>query len=75
MHVNPDHGSQLALIRALRELGATHVRVGDVECRFDLVLSPLASRSLEDNLTAESEETRLVRRMRNLEKELGISPT
>lgn len=74
--MNPDHVSQLALIRALRELGATHVRVGDVECRFDLVLAPLKSpQSLEDNLTHESEQNRLIRKMRDLEKELGISPT
>lgn len=70
--MNPEHASQLALVRALRELGATHVRVGDIECRFDLVLKPLP---VDDALMGESAEDRVMRKLRSMEEELGISRT
>lgn len=71
--MQPEHASQLELVRALRELGATHVRVGDVECRFDLVLTPIAPP--DDRIMGESADTMLRRKMRQLEQELGISQT
>jgi hypothetical protein len=33
--LTPEHGSALELIKALRDLGAVHVRVDGTECRFD----------------------------------------
>lgn len=71
--MSPEHTSQLALVRALRELGAVHVRVGDVECRFDLVLSQLPAP--DDGSRRESADEQLLNKMRSLEKELGISRT
>ena len=74
--MSPEHESQLALVRALRELGASHIRVGDVECRFDMVLAPITpALALDDALMRETPETQLARKIRDLEKDLGISRT
>lgn len=39
--MSPEHEAQLELVRALHAMGATRVRVGDVEAQFDRVLVPV----------------------------------
>jgi hypothetical protein len=63
--VNEQHESQLALIRALKDLGAVHVRVGDVEVRFDSILTPLPP--LDDRPQDDTHK-----RLNALERQLGI---
>lgn len=64
--MSPEHTSQYELVKALRDLGASQCRVGDVEARFDLVAVPLVDPDGERN----AREMRL--KIAQLEKELGL---
>lgn len=68
-----DRPSQLATVKALRELGATYVRVGDVECRFDVVVATPLARDADDQVFDTTPEQKLINRMRDLERELSLS--
>lgn len=68
-----DRPSQLETVKALRELGGTYVRVGDVECRFDVVVATPVSLSADDQAFENTPEQKLMNRMRELEKELNLS--
>lgn len=68
-----DRPAQLALVKALRELGATHVKVGDVECRFDVVVATPLPRDADDTAFDATPEQKLMNRMRELERELNLS--
>lgn len=66
----------MKLVRELRAMGATRVRVGDVEAEFGpamMPLEPVPPRHPED--FAEPPEVVLAKRMKALEKDLGISLT
>lgn len=68
-----DRPSQLALVKALRELGATHVKVGDVECRFDVVVATPLPRSADDSAFESTPEQKIMSRLRDLERDLNLS--
>lgn len=71
--MTPEHSSQLEFVKAVRELGATHVRVGDVECRFDVVVATPLPRDADDQAFENTPEQKLMNRMRDLERELNLS--
>jgi hypothetical protein len=71
--MTPEHASQLEVVKALRELGATYARVGDVECRFDVVVATPLPVHADDQAFDATPEQKLMNRMRQLERELNLS--
>jgi len=45
------HEAALEVVRALHAMGATRVKVGDIEAQFDRVLVPLDQVAFEDDPT------------------------